>query len=238
MKQAGLYGLFEGFQKKIKDFKQTVERYFQKRPQRTVHVLKEMVAKVYPRFSGWNPKLLEEKENQMAVVDEKNNMLYFRKGHTLEQVKEYCVDALLNKKALQEGHQVDIFHYGETFGQIWRETQYQEQQFRKKIDQEFDRDPEKVVHRLEDMVKKIDPTVTKIQYAFAGQTDKPSPLYQKGQVLIKTIGYQQERYKEACLSRLVETPIKELQRVWEQQKQVEQVKTQTITKEQENELSR
>ncbi|KXY28139.1 hypothetical protein AT267_10725, partial [Bacillus cereus] len=48
VKQAGLYEILEQFQKRMKEFKQTVERYFQKRPQRTVHVLKEMVAKVYP----------------------------------------------------------------------------------------------------------------------------------------------------------------------------------------------
>ncbi|MGQ4672437.1 MobV family relaxase (plasmid) [Bacillus toyonensis] len=99
VKQAGLYEMLEQFQKRMKEFRQIVERYFQKRPQRTVHVLKEMVAKVYPRFSGWNPTVLEKKEKEMAVVENTDHTLYFREGHSLEKVKEYCVDALVNKKA-------------------------------------------------------------------------------------------------------------------------------------------
>lgn len=35
----------------------------------------------------------------MAVVDNTDYTLYFREGHSLEKVKEYCVDALVNKKA-------------------------------------------------------------------------------------------------------------------------------------------
>ncbi|MBD2782985.1 hypothetical protein, partial [Xenorhabdus szentirmaii] len=73
-------------------------------------------------------------------------MLYFREGYSLEKVKEYCVDALVNKKRLQEGYFVDISLHGETFQQIWRQMQYQEQHFRKKVEKEFERDPEKVVN--------------------------------------------------------------------------------------------
>ncbi|MBD2823044.1 hypothetical protein ID852_20825, partial [Xenorhabdus sp. 42] len=237
VKQAGLYELLEQFQKRMKEFKQTVERYFQKRPQRTVHVLKEMVAKVYPRFSGWNPTVLEKKEKEMAVIDHRDHMLYFREGYSLEKVKEYCVDALVNKKRLQEGYFVDISLHGETFQQIWRQVQYQEQHFRKKVEKEFERDPEKVVNCLEQMVRKLDPSVTEIQYAFSIKHEKSSPIFQEGQKLIKGIGYRPEQYKEAYLERLVETPVKELPKVWKQQKQREKVQIQIKDKEQDRDLS-
>ncbi|KXY15922.1 hypothetical protein AT267_30025 [Bacillus cereus] len=219
----------------MKEFKQTVERYFQKRPQRTVHVLKEMVAKVYPKFSGWNPTLLEKKEKEMAIVDNTDHTLYFRKGHSLEKVKEYCIDVLVNKKRLQEGYHVDISLHGEIFQQIWRQVNYQEQQFRKEVEKEFERNPEKVVNYLEQMVQKLDPSVTEIQYAFSLKKDTPSPLFQEGQKLIKRIGYRPEQYKESYLERLVETPVKELPKVWKQQKQ--QVQIQTKKREQERGFS-
>lgn len=237
VKQAGLYEMLEQFQKRMKEFKQTVERYFQKRPQRTVHVLKEMVAKVYPRFSGWNPTVLEKKEKEIAVVDNTDHTLYFREGYSLEKVKEYCVDALVNKKRLQEGYYVDVSLHGEIFQQIWRQVQYQEQQFRKKVEEEFERDPEIVVNRLEQMVQKLDSSVTEIQYAFSVKKDKSSPLLQEGQKLIKGIGYRLEQYKEAYLERLVETPVKELPKVWKYQKQKEKVQIQTKEKEQDRGLS-
>ncbi|MGR5989405.1 hypothetical protein ACT7C6_01940 [Bacillus paranthracis] len=97
--------------------------------------------------------------------------------------------------------------------------QYQEQQFRKEVEKEFERDPEIVVNRLEQMVEELDPSVTEIQYAFSVKKDKPSPLFQEGQKLIKGIGYRPEQYKEAYLERLVETPVKELPKVWKYQKQ-------------------
>ncbi|MDF9627053.1 hypothetical protein P5775_30750, partial [Bacillus cereus] len=237
VKQAGLYEMLEQFQKRMKEFKQTIERYFQKRPQRTVHVLKEMVAKVYPRFSGWNPTVLEKKEKEMAVVDNTDHTLYFREGHSLEKVKEYCVDALVNKKRLQEGYYVDIALHGETFQQIWRQVQYQEQQFRKEVEKEFERDPEIVVNRLEQMVEELDPSITEIQYAFSVKKDKSSPIFQEGQKLIKGIGYRPEQYKEAYLERLVETPVKELPKVWKYQKQKEKVQIQTKEREQDRGLS-
>ena len=237
VKQAGLYEMLEQFQKRMKEFKQTVERYFQKRPQRTVHVLKEMVAKVYPRFSRWNPTLLEKKEMEMAVVDNTDHTLYFREGHSLEKVKEYCVDALVNKKRLQEGYHVDIMLHGETFQQIWRHVQYQEQQFRKEVEKEFERDPEIVVNRLEQLVQKLDPSVTEIQYAFSVKKDKSFPVFQEGQKLIKGIGYRPEQYQEAYLERLVETPVKELPKVWKYQKQREKVQIQMKKKEQDKGLS-
>lgn len=237
VKQAGLYEMLEQFQKRMKEFKQTVERYFQKRPQRTVHVLKEMVAKVYPRFSGWNPTVLEKKEKEMAVIDHRDHTLYFREGYNLEKVKEYCVDALVNKKRLQEGYLVDISLHGETFQQIWRQMQYQEQQFRKEVEKEFERDPEIVVNRLEQMVEELDPSITEIQYAFSVKKDKSSPIFQEGQKLIKGIGYRPEQYKEAYLERLVETPVKELPKVWKYQKQKEKVQIQTKEREQDRGLS-
>ncbi|MGG3047146.1 MobV family relaxase [Bacillus anthracis] len=237
VKQAGLYERLEQFQKRMKEFKQTVERYFQKRPQRTVHVLKEMVAKVYPRFSGWNPKMLEKKEKEMAVIDHRDHTLYFREGYSLEKVKEYCVDALVNKKRLQEGYLVDISLHGEMFQQIWRQMQYQEQQFRKEVEKEFARDPEKIVNRLEQMVQKLDPSVTEIQYDFSVKKDRPSPLLQEGQKVIKGIGYRLEQYKEAYVERLVETPVKGLPKVWKQQKQKEKVQTQMKERERDGGLS-
>lgn len=237
VKQAGLYEILEQFQKKMKEFKQTVERYFQKRPQRTVQVLKEMIVKVYPRFSGWNPTLLEKKEKEMAVIDHRDHTLYFREGYNLEKVKEYCVDALVNKKRLQEGYLVDISLHGETFQQIWRQMQYQEQQFRKEVEKEFERDPEIVVNRLEQMVEELDPSITEIQYAFSVKKDKSSPIFQEGQKLIKGIGYRPEQYKEAYLERLVETPVKELPKVWKYQKQKEKVQIQTKEREQDRGLS-
>ncbi|WP_319941128.1 hypothetical protein, partial [Xenorhabdus littoralis] len=119
----------------------------------------------------------------------------------------------MNKKRLQEGYHVDISFHGETFQQIWRQAQYQEQQFRKEVEKEFERDPEIVVNRLEQMVQKLDSSVTEIQYAFSVKKDKSSPLLQEGQKLIKGIGYRLEQYKEAYLERLVETPVKELPKV-------------------------
>ncbi|MGR5993195.1 hypothetical protein ACT7C9_01680 [Bacillus cereus] len=97
--------------------------------------------------------------------------------------------------------------------------QYQEQQFRKEVEKEFARDPEKIVNRLEQMVQKLDPSVTEIQYDFSVKKDRPSPLLQEGQKVIKGIGYRLEQYKEAYVERLVETPVKELPKVWKQQKQ-------------------
>lgn len=237
VKQAGLYELLEQFQKRMKEFKQTVEHYFQKHPQRTVYVLKEMVAKVYPRFSGWNPTVLEKKEKEIAVIDNTDHTLYFRGGHSLEKVKEYCVDALVNKKRLQEEYYVDVSLHGEIFQQIWRQVQYQEQQFRKEVEKEFEKDPEIVVNRLEQMVQKLDPSVIEIQYAFSIKKDNPSPLLQKGKKLIKGIGYRPEQYKKAYLERLVETPVKELPKVWKQQKQREKVQIQIKDKEQDRDLN-
>ncbi|MBJ8025844.1 MobV family relaxase, partial [Bacillus cereus] len=237
VKQAGLYEMLEQFQKRMKEFRQIVERYFQKRPQRTVHVLKEMVAKVYPRFSGWNPTVLEKKEKEMAVVENTDHTLYFREGHSLEKVKEYCVDALVNKKRLQEGYHVDISFHGETFQQIWKQVQYQEQQFRKEVEKEFEGDAEKVVNRLEQMVEELDPSITEIQYAFSVKKDKSSPVFQEGQKLIKGIGYRLEQYKEAYLERLAETPVKELPKVWKDHKQREKVQMQTKEREQDRGLS-
>ncbi|MGG0009167.1 MobV family relaxase [Bacillus tropicus] len=237
VKQAGLYEMLEQFQKRMKEFRQIVERYFQKRPQRTVHVLKEMVAKVYPRFSRWNPTVLEKKEKEMAVLENTDHTLYFREGHSLEKVKEYCVDALVNKKRLQEGYHVDISFHGETFQQIWRQVQYQEQQFRKEVEKEFEGDAEKVVNRLEQMVEELDPSITEIQYAFSVKKDKSSPVFQEGQKLIKGIGYRLEQYKEAYLERLAETPVKELPKVWKDHKQREKVQMQTKEREQDRGLS-
>ncbi|MGQ4672436.1 hypothetical protein ACUIJ5_31870 (plasmid) [Bacillus toyonensis] len=115
--------------------------------------------------------------------------------------------------------------------------QYQEQQFRKEVEKEFEGDAEKVVNRLEQMVEELDPSITEIQYAFSVKKDKSSPVFQEGQKLIKGIGYRLEQYKEAYLERLAETPVKELPKVWKDHKQREKVQMQTKEREQDRGLS-